>query len=120
MKKLKLKKNCGLKIKERPLESEVYIGDYPWPNAYFALKGFYLNCLFAKKMNVKNAVYVSGEFIQSVISGSYDRVFPEIGPIVNHPQKRQLKAIEGASFNHLLKTDPTLLAGALRIGRVCG
>ena len=110
-KKLKLRKN--LNTGERKNPELVNLSEYYWPNAYVALKGYFLFCIFRKKYDIPECSnVVHKKFVTDVASGVYDYQFDALRPIINHPQKRQLLAINCTSFNDLIQSNPALLAGA--------
>lgn len=105
------KKNLKLKkvIPRKKIE-DIYIGDYPWPNAHVALKGLFVFCYYRAKHKVKS-VHVTRDFIRDICSGTYDDM-DALRPILNHPQKNELEAIDCTTFNALIKTSPELITGA--------
>jgi hypothetical protein len=101
-----------LKLKKEVLEKKyVDIRDYRWSNAYIALKSYFIYCRFQAKHKC-NSSLVEKQFICDLECGKYDYHFKELAPIVNHPQKKELVAINCMTFLTLIQAEPTLLAGA--------
>ena len=101
-----------LKLKKEVLEKKyIDIRDYRWPNAYIALKSYFIFCRFQAKHECHSSV-VEKQFIYDLERGKYDNHFQELKRIIDHPQKRQLSAINCMTFLTLIQAEPTLLAGA--------
>lgn len=111
-----MKKKSKLKLNYRKIHRQnetVYIGNYKWPNAYAALKGYFVYCICCHRNPAKASPEVDISFVKDVVSGVYDNAFNELKSIVEHPQKEELVAINCTSFNDLLRSNPDLMMGAL-------
>jgi len=101
-----------LKLRQEVLATKyIDIRNHQWPNAYIALKSYFIYCRFQTKENCSSAI-VEKRFIYELESGQYDNYFKELKKIINHPQKKQLSAINCTTFLALINATPALLAGA--------
>lgn len=105
MRKIKIKKNL-------PIENvdSIYIGDYQWPNAFDALKGFYLYFHYRERSDIKSAT-VHPSFIKDVVSGIYDD-HDAVKMLETAECKNALQAVACTSFNALVRSNPHLIGWA--------
>lgn len=96
--------------KKKPI---IKINNFKWPNAYLALKGYYVMCSRLNSQE-KNGDFITAIFIKDVCQGSYDHLLLKSG-ILWHSQKSQLQKLKQVSFNHLLASNPYLLASAISL-----
>lgn len=105
MKKIKVKKHMA-----REKFTPVYIGDYQWPSALDALKGFILYFHHIKKSELKSSE-VHPSFIKDVVSGAYDD-HHTVEFLVGCNNSKELQNVSNTSFNALMKSDPELIGWA--------